>query len=102
VLGLGHKVLELSHTERTLKPHERRAKRIETGGHCQGAGCRSGPGTRLVPHHPDAWARSRTTSYSDTVMLCEQTRHQLHQGKTIRLTDGRRLGPHGWITDAAA
>ena len=102
VLSLGHKVLELSHTERTLKPHERRAKRIETGGTCQGSGCCRGPGSRLVPHHADPWAQSGTTSLSDSVLLCEQTHHQLHQGRTIRLKDGRRLGPHGWVTDTAA
>ena len=102
MLSLGHKVIETSHTERTLKPHERRAKRIETGGHCQGAGCTRGPGTRLVPHHADPWSQCGTTSLSDTVLLCEQTHTQLHHGHTIRLKDGRRLGPHGWTTDAAA
>ena len=102
VLSLGHKVLELSHTERTLKPHERRAKRLETGNHCQGAGCSHGPGSRLVPHHADPWNRCGTTSLSDTVLLCEQTHHHLHTGHTIVLKDGRRLGPHGWIRSEAA
>ena len=54
VLSLGHRVLETSHTTRTLEPHERRTTRLETGGRCQGAGCRSRPGTPLVPHHPRA------------------------------------------------
>ena len=102
MLSLGHKVLELSHTERTLKPHERRAKRIETGGRCQASGCHRGPGTRLVPHHADPWATSGTTSLTDTVLLCEQSHSQLHHGHTIRLKDGRHLGPHGWITKDAA
>ena len=97
VLSLGRKVLETSHTERTLKPHERRAKRIETGGRCQGAGCTRGPGHRLIPHHATPWASSGTTSLSDTVLLCEQTHHQLHDGHTIGLKDGRHLGPHGWV-----
>ena len=101
VLGLGRRVLETSHTERTLEPHERRIARLQTGGRCQGAGGRSGPG-RLVPHHADPWATSGTTSLAQTVMLCEQTHHQLHHGRTIRLKDGRRLGPHGWTTDTAA
>jgi hypothetical protein len=39
VLGLGNKVVEISHTERTCKPQERRIKLLETGGICQGAGC---------------------------------------------------------------
>ena len=103
VLSLGRRVLEMSHTERTLKAHERRAKRLETGGRCQGAGCRCGPGTRLVPHHADPWSRSGTTSLSDTVLFCEQTHHDLHSGgRTILLKDGRRLGPDGWISAVAA
>ena len=32
MLSLGRRVIELSHTERTLKPHERRLKRLETEG----------------------------------------------------------------------
>ncbi len=102
VLGLGHRVVELSHTERTLKPHERRIKRIETGGRCQGAGCSRGPGHRLVPHHADPWATSGSTRLDDTVLLCEQTHHHLHRGATVRLEDGRRLGPHGWVQGVAA
>jgi len=96
--------VETSHTARTLKAHERRAKLMETGGVCQAEGCHPPPGTPLVPHHPDAFARSRITSFSDTVMLCERSHHDLHEGgKTLRLKDGRLLGPDGWIrTDAAA
>ena len=101
VLGLGRRVIETSHTQRTLTPHEPRIKRLETGGRCQGAGCRSGPGTPLVPHHPELYSRTGTTSLTDTVLLCEQTHHQLHSGRTIRLKDGRRLGPLGCIGDAA-
>jgi hypothetical protein len=101
VLGLGRKVIETSHTERTLKPHERRAKRLETGGRCQGAGCRRGPGHRLIPHHPTPWATTGTTSLSDSVLLCEQTHHDVHSGgRILRLKDGRRLGPQGWVDDA--
>ena len=99
VVGLGRKVIETSHTERTLKPHERRAKRIETGGWCQCAGCRSGPGSVLIPHHPDAWARTGTTSFWDTVLLCEADHTRLHMGETIRLRDGRLLNEHGWVTE---
>ena len=100
VVGLGGKVLEASHTERTLKSRERRAKRIETGGHCQGAGCSRGPGSRLVPHHPTPWAVCGTTSLAETVLLCEQSHHDLHSGgHVLRLKDGRLLGPDGWVTD---
>lgn len=97
VLSLGGKVIETSHRQRTLKPHERRAKRIETGGWCQGAGCRSGPGRRMTPHHGDPWRRCRTTSLADTVNACDRTHHDLHSGKrTIRLRDGRWLDENGW------
>jgi hypothetical protein len=97
VLGLGGKVIETSHRERTLKPHERRAKRIETGGWCQGSGCRSGPGTPMTPHHGHPWHRGGTTSLADTVNACRPTHHDLHSGKKrIRLRDGRWLDERGW------
>jgi hypothetical protein len=102
VMSLGNRVIEMSHTARTLKAHERRAKLIETGGVCQAAGCHPPPGTPLIPHHPDAYARSRTTSFEDAVMLCERSHHDVHEGgKTLRLKDGRLLGPEGWIRQIA-
>lgn len=92
--------LEASHTERTLKAHERRALYAQTGGLCQAVGCaRSGAdlGTILHPHHADPWARCGTTSLTDTVLLCESSHADLHEGdRTILLNDGRRLGPDGW------
>jgi hypothetical protein len=98
VLGLGRKVIETSHTERTLKRHERRAKHVETGGRCQGAGCTRGPGHRLIPHHPVPYSVNPKTSLSDSVLLCEQSHHDIHVGgKTIRLKDGRHLSPQGWV-----
>jgi hypothetical protein len=97
VLGLGRRVIEASHTERTLKAHERRAKVVETGGQCQGAGCTRGPGHRLIPHHVDPWSRCGTTSLADTVLFCEPTHTQLHSGKVIRLKDGRSLDADGWV-----
>jgi hypothetical protein len=101
VLGLGRKVLETSHTERTLKAHERRAKHIETGGHCQGSGCTHGPGHRLVPHHPDAFAKCGITSFHDAVLFCEQTHHDVHSGHTVQLKDGRWLSADGWVEGPA-
>ncbi len=38
VLGLGHRVLAVSHTEGTLKAHERRAKKLQTAGVCHHRG----------------------------------------------------------------
>ncbi len=100
--SMGARVTETSHTERTLKAHERRAKHLETGGQCQGAGCRRGHGQPLIPHHVDPWAQCGTTSLGDTVLLCEQTHHDLHVGKkTLRLKDGRWLDEHGWVTRPA-
>ena len=98
VLSLGHRVLQASHTGRTLTAVERRIKHVETGGHCQTAGCTRGPGHRLVPHHPDPYAHSGTTSLDDSVLLCEQHHHQLHTGHLLRLKNHRWLGPDGWTT----
>jgi hypothetical protein len=105
VLSLGHRVIESSHTERTLKPHERRIKDIETGGVCQGAGCHKGrhSGHALIPHHVTAYAICGTTSLDDTVYFCTVTHHDLHEGgKTIRLKDGRRVNASGWVRPNAA
>ena len=99
VLSLGRRVLHASHTQRTLTGIERRARHLETGGRCQGAGCTRGPGFRLVPHHATPWASCATTSLDDTVMFCEQTHADLHLGhRPIRLKDGRWLDQHGWTT----
>ena len=98
VLGLGGRVQESSHTKRTAKAHERRVKRVETGGRCQGAGCPRGPDAALVPHHVIAWSLVGTTSLADTVMLCEQAHHDLHiGGKTLKLRDGRYVNAAGWV-----
>jgi hypothetical protein len=103
VMGLGNRVIEMSHTARTLKAHERKAKLMETGGVCQAAGCHPPPGTPLIPHHPEAFARSKTTSFFDTVMFCDRSHHDLHEGgKTLLLKDGRLLSPAGWVRQVAA
>jgi hypothetical protein len=97
VLGLAHRVLETSHTQRTLKPHQRRIKHLQTGGHCQGAGCCRGPGHPLIPHDVDAWSRYGSTSLHDTVLFCESDHNALHRGETITFKDGRRLNANGWV-----
>lgn len=105
VVGLAHRVVESSHTERTLKPHERRIKQLETGGVCQAAGCSRGPATGhpLVPHHPEPYAISGRTSLGDAVMFCEVTHHDVHEGgRNVRLKDGRVLTPTGWAAPVAA
>ncbi len=100
VLGLGRRVIETSHSSRTLKAHERRIKHVETGGQCQGAGCTRGPGCRLIPHHPDAWCRTGTTSLGDAVLFCDHDHDALHRGVTLTLKDGRRINEHGWVDEA--
>ncbi|GAC1611758.1 MAG: hypothetical protein NVS3B26_27810 [Mycobacteriales bacterium] len=99
VMSAGHRVLEISHTERTLKPHERRIKHVETGGICQVAGCYRGTssGHRLIPHHVDAFARSGSTCLGETVLLCEVSHRDMHEGnKTLLLKNGRRVNHDGW------
>jgi hypothetical protein len=99
VLSLGHKVLETSHTARTLKPHQRKVKHVETGGICQAAGCTRGDptGHPLIPHHVTPWAKTRRTSLDDTALLCESNHHDVHHGRTLRLKDGRRFNANGWL-----
>jgi len=104
VLSLGHRVVESSHTERTAKPHERRIKELETGGVCQAAGCCNGTATghRLIPHHATPYAIDPVTSLADTVLLCDVSHHDLHEGeRNVRLKDGRVLTPTGWLAAAA-
>ena len=94
VFSLGGRVLEVSHTERTLKAHERRAKKLENGGKCQSRGCRR---AGQIPHHADPWASGGATSLRDTVLVCRPCHHDLHTGKKVlRLSDGRWLNEDGW------
>jgi hypothetical protein len=99
VMSLGGKVIDVSHTVRTLKPHERKIKQIETGGVCQAAGCARGDptGHPLIPHHINPYARCKTTSLADTALLCEIAHADLHHGKTIRLKNGHSINEHGWV-----
>ena len=99
VLSLGHKVLAVSHTGRTLTATERRAKRLETGGCCQIAGCTRGPGHRLVPHHPTPYAavrhhqpaRHRPASANRTTTTCTSAA----RSSASKTADAS--APHGWL-----
>ena len=100
MLDLRGQVIADSHGERTLTRRERRALRTRTGGRCQGFGCgrsTKDPGTVLHPHHADPWSRCGTTSLADTVLLCDSCHRHVHSGHVLRLKDGRRLGPDGWV-----
>lgn len=101
VLDLAGRAIEASHSGRTLTSHERRALYAQTGGICQAAGCTrtaSDLGATMHPHHADPYAQCRTTSLTDTVLLCRASHTDLHHGHPLRLKDGRLLGPDGWIT----
>lgn len=99
-LSLTGRVLQVSHTGRTLTAAERRVLHARTRGSCQEAGCPGSsrtPGAVMHPHHATPWATTGTTSLADTVLLCDRTHGHLHRGHRITLRDGRRLGPDGWI-----
>ncbi len=97
VLDLASRPLDISHTERTLRPHERRALLTRWGGRCAGATCGSPPGTALIPHHVEGFAGCGTTSYSDSVPLCLADHTHLHRGATLGLRDGRLLAERGFL-----
>ena len=97
ILNLAGRVQQVSHSQRTLKPHERLALHTQWGGQCAAAGCTRGPGHRLTPHHATPWWKTKTTSLPDTIPVCPSTHHDLHEGhKTIQLKDGRWLNHNGW------
>ena len=100
VLSLGHRVMQSSHTERTLKPHERRAKRVQPAGSAKPPGCPPDPTDLWYPTTPTPWSHCHTTSVNDTVLLCENSHQDLHTGgRTLTLRDGRRLNASGWVHD---
>jgi hypothetical protein len=105
VLDAGRRVVEMSHTERTLKPHERKILNLQWGGVCAAAHCARGPasGHPLIPHHIDLFSRTGTTSLAGTAPLCEQDHHDLHvRGRPITLKDGRVIGPDGHVQQKSA
>lgn len=101
VLDAAHRVVEVSHTQRTSTAVERLILKVQGGCVCSGAGCARGPATghRLIPHHGGLFSKTGTTELADTVLFCELDHdHHLHdQRRTVRLKDGRVLGPDGWV-----
>ncbi|HWH29749.1 MAG TPA: DUF222 domain-containing protein [Mycobacteriales bacterium] len=101
VLDARHRVVEVSHTQRTSTALERLILKTEGGTVCWGSGCKRGPATghRLIPHHGSLFSETGVTELADTVMFCEIDHdHELHtRGRNIRLKDGRILGPRGWV-----
>ncbi len=100
VVDARRRVVEASHTQRTLTAVERQILHLQWGGTCAGAGCTRGPATghRLVPHHAQLFSQTGVTSLDDAVPLCEQDHHHLHDDRRpIKLKDGRWIGPDGWM-----
>lgn len=100
VLDARHRVVEVSHSQRTLTAIERQILHVKWGGHCARNGCCRGPdtGDPLVPHHAQLFSNTGKTSIDDTIPFCKLDHHVLHDdGQTILLSDGRVIGPDGWV-----
>lgn len=91
VTSLGRRVVETSHTQRTLTATERRLLHAQWGGRCAGAGCAHDSTHGLVPHHGQAWALTGTTSLEDSVPVCDPCHAHVHRHGRLRLRDGRVL-----------
>jgi hypothetical protein len=101
VLSATHRVIEVSHTQRTSTAIERLILNVQCGGICQRDSCGNGPhnGHQLRPHHAELFSNTGTTELDDSILICDVDHdHELHgKGRALRLKDGRILGPHGWI-----
>jgi hypothetical protein len=98
VLSLGGKALRTVHAQRTLTARERRALDIETGGRCAGLDCCSDLPpllSDLIPHHTQRYADHGRTMLSETLGLCKASHRAVHDGKVVRLRDGRYLTEAG-------
>jgi hypothetical protein len=105
VLDARRRVVEASHTQRTLTAVERQILHLRWGGVCAADACTRGPATghKLVPHHGTLFSHTRVTSLDDAVPVCEQDHHYLHDDRRpIKLKDGRWLGPDGWLHQRSA
>lgn len=90
-----------SGSHRNATPRERRALEAQWGG-CAVDGCNQ-PYSRTRPHHVIPWWLSKITRLKDLAPVCEHHHHDIHEGRrTLRLRDGRLIGPTGWIDDIAA
>ena len=93
--ALGH-ALHASGTHRHATQRERRALHAQWGG-CAIDGCTE-PFSHTRPHHVIPWWLSKITRLKDLAPLCEHHHHDIHEGKrTLRLRDGRHIGPLGWV-----
>lgn len=96
VMSLGGKALRVVHGQRTLTGRERKALAIETGGTCAVLDCRSIDAlTEIVPHHVQLWSVDGRTSLDETIGICTRDHRAIHDGKLLRLRDGRLLTERG-------
>ncbi|MCW2608523.1 MAG: endonuclease [Frankiales bacterium] len=96
---LGHP-LDSSPTSRRASRRERRALEHRAGYRCQRTGCGRRAGA-CVPHHVVPYALGGLTTMSNQVLLCVSCHHLLHdRQQPLLLTDGRRIGPRGWLSGA--
>jgi hypothetical protein len=98
VLSEGLIPLGITHTGRTLTPHERRASLVQHGHGCSGLRCCTpgDPLTTLIPHHVRKYAIFGQTSLEETIWACPRLHHGIHHGQTLPLRDGRWINEHGW------
>lgn len=104
VLDAGQRVVQVSHTQRTLTAVERQILYLQWGHACARQGCVRGPATGdpLVPHHGNLFSQCGTTSVLDAVPFCKQDHHHLHDDRMVlKLKDGRWIGPDGWAGPVA-
>ena len=89
VLGGDGQVLDLGHSERFFKEHQRRALAIRDGSHCHFPGCQI-PEPRCITHHMTAWEAGGPTNLTNGVLLCRYHHVTIHhKGWQVR------MGAHG-------
>lgn len=97
VLDAGSQPLDVGRTVRLHTHAMWTAAMTQWGFRCARAHCHAPP-AQLEMHHPVPWSEGGATSLANSVPLCQHDHTRLHEGQLLTLTDGRRLGPHGWLT----
>ncbi len=91
--------LDVGRAQRTVPPQIWLAALLRDGG-CSAQGCRQ-PAERCEAHHIKPFSHGGDTSLANTALLClgaNGHHHQVHdQQRVIRLEDGRRVGPRGYV-----
>ncbi|MDP3711565.1 MAG: DUF222 domain-containing protein [Mycobacteriales bacterium] len=97
VLDAASQPLDVGRTVRLHTHAMWTAAMTQWGFRCARAHCHAPP-AQLEMHHPIPWSEGGPTSVVNSVPLCQHDYTRLHEGHLLTLTDGRRLGPHGWLT----